>query len=142
MLFKIISRKNDKKNERGQALVEFALLAPILVLLVLGVIQFGIIFYGQITITASSREGARMASVGKPDADIISKILLDIESTPFLSIDDDENRQIIISDRNPGQEVRVDVPANVDIIIPFLNRQGSRTFPIHAKASMRYQITF
>ena len=141
-MLKTFFRSNDKKSERGQALVEFALLAPILVLLVLGIIQFGIIFYGQVTITAAAREGARMASVGKPDTDIESKILLDIESTPFLSVDDDENRQITISERNPGQEVRVDVPANVDIIIPFLSRQGSRTYPIAAKSSMRYQITF
>lgn len=52
-----------KKNTDGQSLVEFALVFPILILLILGMIEFGWILNGQITLTNAAREGARMAVV-------------------------------------------------------------------------------
>lgn len=53
------------KNERGQTLVEFALVLPILSLLLLGVIQFGIAFNHYITLTDAVRAGARKGAVGR-----------------------------------------------------------------------------
>lgn len=51
------------KNTDGQSLVEFALVLPILGLLILGMIEFGWILNGQITLTNAAREGARAAVV-------------------------------------------------------------------------------
>ena len=51
------------RNEKGVAAVEFALIAPILILLVLGIIEFGWLFNGWITINGAAREGARIATV-------------------------------------------------------------------------------
>ena len=48
-----------KNSKRGQSLVEFALIVPILVLLVMGIVEFGRIFMAQQAITNASREGAR-----------------------------------------------------------------------------------
>lgn len=51
------------KNTRGQALVEFALILPLLLLLMFGIIEFGRAFFQKnITINAA-REGARFAAV-------------------------------------------------------------------------------
>ena len=63
-----------KANEKGQSLVEFALLLPILLLLLLGIIQFGIIFNGQITVTSAAREGARLAAVGADDEQVKDRV--------------------------------------------------------------------
>ena len=52
-------------SERGQAAVEFALIAPILIVLILGVIQAGIAFNHYITITDAARAGARTAIVAR-----------------------------------------------------------------------------
>lgn len=52
-------------NERGQTMVEFALVAPILALLLFGVIQFGIAFNSYVTITDAARAGARKAAVSR-----------------------------------------------------------------------------
>ena len=52
-------------SERGQAAVEFALIAPVLIVLVLGVIQIGIAFNHYITITDAARAGARTAIVAR-----------------------------------------------------------------------------
>lgn len=51
-----------KRRGRGQALVEFALIAPIFFLLVFSVIQFGILFGGQNGLVAATRELARYAA--------------------------------------------------------------------------------
>jgi Flp pilus assembly protein TadG len=47
------------RDERGQAMAEFAFVLPILALLLFAVIQFGIVFHQYITITDAARVGAR-----------------------------------------------------------------------------------
>ena len=47
---------------RGQALVELALITPILMLVLLGAVDLGRVFYASITITNAAREGAQAAS--------------------------------------------------------------------------------
>lgn len=58
-----------RRDRRGQALVEFALVVPILLLLVLGIIDFGRAWNLHQTITDAAREGARQAVVFDPDVD-------------------------------------------------------------------------
>lgn len=53
-----------KRRERGQSLVEFALVAPILLVLVFGIIDFGMALRAYITTTQATREGARFGSIG------------------------------------------------------------------------------
>jgi len=50
-------------NERGASAVEFALLLPLLMLIVFGIIEFGIGLYRQAVLTNASREGARSGIV-------------------------------------------------------------------------------
>ena len=50
-------------REEGQGLVEFAIILPMLLLLLLGMIEFGLILYNQHVITNASREGARYGIV-------------------------------------------------------------------------------
>lgn len=52
-----------KLNERGAAAVEFALLLPVLLTLLFGIIEFGMIMYGREVVTNASREGARAGIV-------------------------------------------------------------------------------
>jgi Flp pilus assembly protein TadG len=49
--------------ERGQSLVEFALVMMPLFVILLGIIQFGFIFNAYVTITNATREGARLGTV-------------------------------------------------------------------------------
>jgi Flp pilus assembly protein TadG len=52
-----------RARAEGQALVEFALIFPVLILILAAILQFGLIFSSQIGITNSVREAARFASV-------------------------------------------------------------------------------
>jgi Flp pilus assembly protein TadG len=51
------------KNESGTAAVEFALVLPLLLLVLFGTIEFGILMYDQSVITNAAREGARWGAV-------------------------------------------------------------------------------
>jgi len=50
--------------DRGAAAVEFALLLPLLLILVFGIIDFGRMLNAQITLTEAAREGARASVLG------------------------------------------------------------------------------
>lgn len=52
-----------KQSERGAVAVEFALLLPVLLLLVLGVMEFGRAYNTQLTLTNASREGVRVMAI-------------------------------------------------------------------------------
>lgn len=57
-----------RSRESGQALLELALIAPILIMLLAGLVQFALIFESQIGITNAVREAARRgASLAAPD---------------------------------------------------------------------------
>ncbi len=50
-------------NERGASAVEFALLLPLLMMILFGIIEFGMALYRQAILTNASREGARLGIV-------------------------------------------------------------------------------
>ena len=52
-----------KSNNRGQASVEFALILPILILLVMGILEFGLFFHSYVNISFASKEAARLAAL-------------------------------------------------------------------------------
>jgi Flp pilus assembly protein TadG len=69
MLTKISPHRIPRRNERGQTLTEFALVLPLIALLLFGVIQFGIVFHQYVTLTDAVRAGARQGAVGRHLAD-------------------------------------------------------------------------
>jgi len=54
-------------RDRGAAAIEFALLFPLLMLIVFGIIDFGRALNAQITLTQAAREGARLDALGEPN---------------------------------------------------------------------------
>lgn len=50
-------------NDKGTALIEFALVVPLLLMLLFGIIEFGMMVYNQQVITNASREAARAGIV-------------------------------------------------------------------------------
>jgi Flp pilus assembly protein TadG len=55
--------RRELRSDRGTSLVEFAIVLPLLFLLVFGLIEFGLLFYNKAVITNASREGARAGIV-------------------------------------------------------------------------------
>ncbi len=66
------------QNQEGAGLVEFAIIAPLFVMLLFGMVEFGLAMYNKGVVTNASREGARFgvvySSPRKNQADIVSKV--------------------------------------------------------------------
>ena len=56
-----VSSRNRLKSERGAELIEFALIFPLLLLVMLGIVEFGFLFQRYEVLTNATREGARIA---------------------------------------------------------------------------------
>src|SRR5437762_11141279 len=56
----------DLRSQRSQSMVEFALIAPVLLLLLFGIIDFGRLIYIYSTLNQAVNEGARMAIRDSP----------------------------------------------------------------------------
>jgi hypothetical protein len=52
----------DRRDDRGANLVEMALVLPLLLMLFMGIVDFGRAYYSYVTLTNAAREGARFAS--------------------------------------------------------------------------------
>jgi Flp pilus assembly protein TadG len=61
-----------RRAQEGQAMVEFALVLPLLLLLIMGIIQFGILFNNYVTLTDAVRAGARQAAVSRTMTDPVA----------------------------------------------------------------------
>ena len=63
-------RRFDRlRREEGQALVEFALVLPVLLMIVTGITSFGLVFYRYVTLTDAVRVGARTLALQRGNAD-------------------------------------------------------------------------
>lgn len=72
-------------EERGQSLVEFAIVLPLLLLLLLGIVTFGIAFWNQLSLTQAATAGAQVAAVSRQDVpvDLCTPVNTAIASAAF-----------------------------------------------------------
>jgi Flp pilus assembly protein TadG len=59
ILGKLSALKDKWKDDRGATIVEFAIVLPLVLLLIFGIIDFGLLIYNKQILTNASREGAR-----------------------------------------------------------------------------------
>jgi Flp pilus assembly protein TadG len=109
-----------QRDQDGAAAVEFALLLPLLVLLLFGLIQFGIAFNTKIQATNAAREGARMAVVGIDDwADVGGGLAFWQAVQQNAGVGDIDNCVLDTTDVVGGTlTVTFDYP--LDLVIPFM----------------------
>ena len=122
--------------------MEFALILPILLLLVLGIINFGIIFNAFITITSAAREAARAAVVADHTSQYALIETAVVSNTTFLLI---ENFDVTISpENNPpllGDELTATATGTVRVIVPLLNVITGEQYELESSSTMRIEKT-
>ena len=63
-------RRTLGADEQGAVAVELAILLPLLLLLLFGLVDFGRLFFVQIGLNSASIEGARASALGRSTADV------------------------------------------------------------------------
>jgi Flp pilus assembly protein TadG len=70
-----VKKTPSLRSERGAELIEFALVLPLLLFVILGLVDFGFMFQRFEVVTNAAREGARMAVLsGYTDADVETRV--------------------------------------------------------------------
>lgn len=119
----IVTRRGD----RGQSTVELALLLPLVAILILLVLQFGLVLRDQLMVVHAAREAARAAAVTEGDpataarsgaerAGSLDHARLDLTTT---SIDRDERIRVVVRYRSS-----TDVPL-VGSLLPDVDLEGT-----------------
>ena len=123
------------RGERGQAIVELALFMPLLLVIVMGAVDFGRVFFAYTSVVNAAREGAMCASLGA--------------SCPagYLAVVEDELNETLpggvtatVSPSpigGPGSTVTVTVTHEFEAITAAI--LSDRTFPVSASATMVVQ---
>jgi Flp pilus assembly protein TadG len=76
-----VKKRIQIRNEQGQAMTEFALVLPVLALILFAVIQFGIVFNNYVTLTDATRAGARKAAVSRDDPNRDTDVMAAVRSS-------------------------------------------------------------
>jgi hypothetical protein len=124
------SQTRKVSNERGAAVVELALVLPILLTVLLGIVEFGRAYNTKISLTHAAREGARAAAVGYDD-DEVEDVVKDAATTLPLT---DADIDIVGDCDDPGDPIEVSASYDFDFIVPFLD---DLTMDLSSTGSMR-----
>ena len=114
-----MTRPVSFRNQRGQSVVEFALVLPALMLILLAIVQFGMVFKQYITLTDAVREGARKAAVSRHRADRTSYVQSAVVSAGSdLGAGFDTGDVTVTSSWDPGDDVvvRAVFDFNIDVL--------------------------
>lgn len=76
------------RRRRGVATLEFALVLPVLLYLVLGIIEFGWMIKSQLTLSNAAREGVRYAALGNTTTAVRTRVKSMANTLPTALTDD------------------------------------------------------
>ena len=116
------SRDNLRTDERGSTMVEFALVAFLFVLLLIGIGEFGIASWAKNSVASAAREGSRFAMVrGQTSGHVADETAVANYVRSKASISPLSVTTVWTPDKNPGSVVTVTVTypyKRVGLLIP------------------------
>ncbi len=140
-----------KSGQRGQAVIEFALVTPLLLILVFAIIDFGWAMGDKVDLTNGARAGARTAVTGRSLADIRSSVQNRVghgiitDPASQVQVQYHMNSQHCAQGNTtllPGDTVTVTVSYNYDPLTPlgaFINSTVLNNATITASSQMRLE---
>ncbi len=110
------SSTSTRSREGAQATVEFAMVLPVLCLILFGALQFGIAFWQVQQVSHAASAGARMASVSRTAADRDQRIVTAVvDGSPDLNLS--ATNVGVASTWSPGDEVTVSVSYPITLTV-------------------------
>lgn len=111
-------------------MVEFALVLPLLLLVLIGVVQFGLVHHAQNVASTATQEGARLGAAEDGNPAIAEARTLDVLRSGLGGVGDGFG----VSASESEEWVTVNASGGYPLIIPWI---GSHTISIDAEAEMR-----
>lgn len=102
------------RRSRGQAMVEFTLILPLLLLLILGIYQFGQTYADYIQVTNAARDGGRKALVSRSDTSGVSDVITTAKNATWWL---DKNQMAVSV--TPGQPWTTGQTVTVTVTYPY-----------------------
>lgn len=126
------------KKENGQAMVELALVLPILILVFCGIIDFGWAYINKISVNNAAREGARYASIHYHEAGWKTNCFTVVnESTGLINL---KVSEVVFDDTTKVGAVTVKIDTKAPVLTGVTSTIiGSTEFSLKAESTMRIE---
>jgi len=105
--------RSYRRKRRGAAVVEFAVVVPVFIILVFGMIEFGRMVMVQQVLTNASREGARRAVL-----DGVTTTEIETTVNDYLQSGSVTGATVTVTP-NPPSSAEFGAPVTVDVSVPF-----------------------
>jgi len=107
-----------KRKEKGQSLVEFVLILPVLLIILAGVLDLGRLYFAYVAVTDAAAEGAAYAAIHPDDRDgIIDRA----QAASGGLVEIDENLVVPSPSAPPGDPISVTVSYTFTLATPFIS---------------------
>jgi len=127
-----------KRRDSGTALIEVAIVLPILLVLTMGMLDFGRAFHTKSLLDQAAREGCRLAVVTAPDVALVQNRV-----TTLLSAGGITPGSIAVTGPDPSRMVTVTVNATFTFATPgvfaFVGGNFGNTIAMAGKTTMRFE---
>lgn len=125
------------KREHGQALVEMALILPLILMIMAGIFDFGRMIYTTMNLHEVTEETVRMGSLGDSDTDMKQYAMdhVNVKDPSLLEVD------ITPTDTNriPGQYVKVTLKYPMNFVTPIISRIITSPVILSTNSTMRVE---
>jgi hypothetical protein len=133
------------KRRQGNAMVEFALVAPLLVLILVGIMVLGVVINAKIVVAGAAREAGRAWSIVKDDATARTKAIDAMEGGGLKFTADgrqlfDPNRDVHF--RRQGDYIDVTVTYRQPTLVPLLAKLIDPNSPDDGTITLRSEAVF
>jgi hypothetical protein len=138
-------------NQDGATVVEFAIIVPILLLLIFGIIEFSLLLFNKHIITNSSREGARAGIVAREnrftagDSVNVINTVNDWIANNLVTFGGTGQPKIDVGETDSSGTLIGYYYSNYGTVLPFipvLNRETSYRDPLGVRVSYEYHFLF
>lgn len=133
-----IATPTSNRLSRGQSLVEFALLLPLLIVILIGILDLGRFFGGYVALTNAAREGARYAIDYPTDTTGIKNRTVSEVSGSLPNFTTSNVTVNAASGTDPGNPITVAVSYPFPLITTYLFG-GLQNIPINTSATMQIE---
>ena len=125
------------RGNRGQSVIEFAFVLPLLLLVCFGITEFGRAWMTMNIMTSAAREGVRLAVVTAPDIPAVQQRVRDV--CQAAGVDPTAITVVPPDPADPDRRVSVTVQADFEVIPGRFLGAFSGTIPLQTTSIMRHE---